>query len=151
MKETKFDRSELRFSRITFGAVSHPTQGLTAAPILHMDVARARRSRRVLFVGNPARYVEVSYWAMVKQWMVVHGLEPVRNPDGDVLCVVVTEDVLDGVCSTQDAETIERLRGRGVPVIDVHDTTQIWQATSRVRARLAESAVGDSRARIAPA
>ncbi|PQP15065.1 hypothetical protein [Rhodococcus opacus] len=116
-----------------------------------MDVARARRSRRVLFVGNPARYVEVSYWAMVKQWMVVHGLEPVRNPDGDVLCVVVTEDVLDGVCSTQDAETIERLRGRGVPVIDVHDTTQIWQATSRVRARLAESAVGDSRARIAPA
>jgi rRNA-processing protein FCF1 len=76
---------------------------------------------------------------MVKQWMVVRGLEPVRNPDGDVLCVVVTDDVLDGACSTKDAETIERLRGRGVPVISVHDTTQIWRATARVRARLAGS------------
>jgi hypothetical protein len=114
-------------------------QVVTVPPVLRIDIARARRSRRVLFVGNPTRYVEVSYWSMVKQWMVVRGLEPVRNPDGDVLCVVVTEDVLDGVCSTKDAETIERLRGRGVPVISVHATTQIWRATARVRARPAGS------------
>nr|GLK40456.1 hypothetical protein GCM10017611_73310 [Rhodococcus wratislaviensis] len=88
---------------------------------------------------------------MVKQWIVVHGLEPVRNPNGDIFCVVVTEDVLDGVCSTKDAETIERLRCRGVSVISVHDTTQIWQTTARVRARPAESVVGDNRARITPA
>lgn len=109
------------------------------ATVTHIDIARARRSRRVLFIGNPTRYKEVSHWAMVKQWMVVHGLEPVRKIDGPALCAIVTEDVLDGIGSPQDALTVQHAREQGIPVISVHDSTQIWQATARVRASIARS------------
>ncbi|RZK84936.1 MAG: hypothetical protein EOP26_06635 [Rhodococcus sp. (in: high G+C Gram-positive bacteria)] len=57
------------------------------ATVTHIDIARARRSRRVLFIGNNARE-------------------------------------------------------QGIPVISVHDSTQIWQATARVRASIARSGGG---------
>ncbi|TQC50533.1 hypothetical protein EEB14_03955 [Rhodococcus sp. WS4] len=106
--------------------------------ISKIEVARARRSRRVLFVGNPTRYNDVSQWAMVRQWVVIHGLEPVRDFDGDVLCVIVTEDILDGACSPKETIALQHARALGVPCISVHDTTLIWQTTrSRIRQSLA--------------
>ncbi len=106
------------------------------SPISSIEVARARRSRRVLFVGNPTRYNDVSQWAMVRQWVALHGLEPIREFEGDVLCVIVTEDILDGRCSEKESATVQHARALGVPCISVHDTTLIWQVTARVRARM---------------
>ncbi|MFC0450881.1 hypothetical protein [Rhodococcus jostii] len=114
------------------------------SPISSIEVARARRSRRVLFVGNPIRYNDVSQWAMVRQWVALHGLEPIRELDGDVLCVIVTEDILDGRCSAKETDAVEHARALGVPCISVHDTTLIWQATARVRAKIGRSPVGAS-------
>ncbi|MFC9553324.1 hypothetical protein ACFTWF_20960 [Rhodococcus sp. NPDC056960] len=114
------------------------------SPISSIEVARARRSRRVLFVGNPTRYNDVSQWAMVRQWVALHGLEPIRELDGNVLCVIVTEDILDGRCSARETATVQQARALGVPCISVHDTTQIWQVTARVRARIGRSPVGAS-------
>ena len=111
------------------------------SPISSIEVARARRSRRVLFVGNPTRYADVSQWAMVRQWVALHGLEPIRELEGDVLCVIVTEDILDGRCSPKESAAVQHARARGVPCISVHDTTLIWQVTARVRSRIRESAV----------
>jgi len=111
------------------------------SPISSIEVARARRSRRVLFVGNPTRYNDVSQWAMVRQWVALHGLEPIRELEGDVLCVIVTEDILDGRCSPKESAAVQHARARGVPCISVHDTTLIWQVTARVRSRIRESAV----------
>lgn len=111
------------------------------SPISSIEVARARRSRRVLFVGNPTRYNDVSQWAMVRQWVALHGLEPIRELEGDVLCVIVTEDILDGRCSPKESAAVQHAHALGVPCISVHDTTLIWQVTARVRSRIRESAV----------
>ncbi|MDF3308850.1 hypothetical protein P3H15_27925 [Rhodococcus sp. T2V] len=111
------------------------------SPISSIEVARARRSRRVLFVGNPTRYNDVSQWAMVRQWVALHGLEPIREFEGDVLCVIVTEDILDGRCSAKESDTVQRARALGVPCISVLDTTRIWQVTARVRSRIARTPV----------
>ncbi|MBA8959297.1 hypothetical protein ACVH9Z_03805 [Rhodococcus opacus] len=111
------------------------------SPISSIEVARARRSRRVLFVGNPTRYNDVSQWAMVRQWVALHGLEPIREFEGDVLCVIVTEDILDGRCSPKESAAVQHARALGVPCISVHDTTLIWQVTARVRSRIRESVV----------
>ncbi|UOT05813.1 hypothetical protein MPY17_08775 [Rhodococcus opacus] len=114
------------------------------SPISSIEVARARRSRRVLFVGNPTRYNDVSQWAMVRQWVALHGLEPIREFEGDVLCVIVTEDILDGRCSEKESAAVQHARALGVPCISVHDTTLIWQVTARVRARMGRPQVGVS-------
>ncbi|BAH53724.1 hypothetical protein [Rhodococcus opacus] len=111
------------------------------SPISSIEVARARRSRRVLFVGNPTRYNDVSQWAMVRQWVALHGLEPIREFEGDVLCVIVTEDVLDGRCAAKESDAVQRARALGIPCISVHDTTLIWQVTARVRSRIARTPV----------
>ncbi len=112
--------------------------------ISSIEVARARRSHRVLFIGNPTRYNDVSRWAMVRQWAVIHGLEPISEFEGDVLCVIVTEDVLDGVCSPTDLIAIRQAEALGVPCISVIDTTQIWQVTARVRARISQSRTAET-------
>ena len=114
------------------------------SPISSIEVARARRSRRVLFVGNPTRYNDVSQWAMVRQWVALHGMEPIRELEGDVLCVIVTEDILDGRCSPKESAAVQHARALGVPCISVHDTTLIWQVTARVRARMGQPQVGAS-------
>jgi hypothetical protein len=115
--------------------------------VTHIDTARARRSRKVLFIGNPTGYNEVSQWAMVKQSLVADGFEPVRTIDGPTLCAIVTDDVLDAAGSPHDARTIEHAREQGVQCISVTDTTRIWQATARVRARIAQNAPA---ARVSP-
>ncbi|MCQ4120939.1 hypothetical protein [Rhodococcus tibetensis] len=107
------------------------------SPISDIAAARSRRSRRLLFVGNPTRHSDVSQWAMVRQWVMLQGLEPIRSFGGDVLCVIVTEDVLDGRCSSADSLLVRQARDNGVPCISVHDTTTIWHTTARVRARMA--------------
>ncbi|MDH6287822.1 hypothetical protein [Rhodococcus opacus] len=114
------------------------------SPISSIEVARARRSRRVLFVGNPTRYNDVSQWAMVRQWVALHGLEPIRELEGDLICVIVTEDILDGRCSPKESAAVQHARALGVPCISVHDTTLIWQVTARVRSRMGRPQVGVS-------
>ncbi|MDV7243711.1 MULTISPECIES: hypothetical protein [Rhodococcus] len=109
------------------------------APISDIRAARCRRSRRVLFVGNPTRHSDVSQWAMVRQWVVLQGLEPIRSFGDDVLCVIVTEDVLDGRCSSAESLVVRQARDSAVPCISVHDTTTIWHTTARVRARMSLS------------
>ena len=84
----------------------------------------------MLFVGNPTRYNDVSQWAMVRQWVALHGMEPIRELEGDVLCVIVTEDILDGRCSPKELAAVQHARALGVPCISVHDTTLIWQVTA---------------------
>ncbi|MEV0945363.1 hypothetical protein [Rhodococcus sp. NPDC049939] len=113
--------------------------------ITNIEVARARRSNRVMFIGSPTRYNDVSRWAMVRQWAMIHGLEPISKFDGDVLCAIVTEDVLDGVCSPKDSVAFRRAEELGVPCISVYDTAQIWQVTAKVRARISKSKVQESR------
>ncbi|TQC50569.1 hypothetical protein EEB14_04200 [Rhodococcus sp. WS4] len=110
------------------------------SPVSHIDVARARRSRRVLFVGNPSRYNEVSQWASVRQWVTVHGMELIRELDGDVLCAIVTDDVLDGACSPRDSATMNKARALGVVCVSHHDTSRIWEITARVRTRGTDAA-----------
>lgn len=99
-----------------------------------IDIARPCRSRQVLFIGNPTSYSEVTLWATVRKWIAQQGLEPTQEIDGDTLCVIVTEDVLDGKCSPSDAVAIARARADGVPCLSVHDTRRIWDATARARA-----------------
>ncbi|AOW94239.1 hypothetical protein BFN03_01130 [Rhodococcus sp. WMMA185] len=113
--------------------------------VTNIEVARARRSHRVLFIGNPTRYNDVSRWAMVRQWALIHGLEPISEFEGDVLCVIVTEDILDGIASESEKIALERAKSLGVPCISVYDTAQIWQVTARVRARLSQSRMAESR------
>lgn len=84
------------------------------------------RSGRVLFIGNPSAFTEVTEWATMKQWAAEHGLELTRDPDGDMICAIATEDVLDGMCSPSDAMAMQRTRVRGVPCVSVHDARRIW-------------------------
>ncbi|MCQ4120954.1 hypothetical protein [Rhodococcus tibetensis] len=112
--------------------------------VSHIEVARARRSRLVLFIGNPTSYYEVTRWAKLRQWMAAHGLEPVRELDGDILCAIVTDDVLDGVGSPKDEATTQRARETGVPCVSLHDTSRILGLTARARTRSMPTAGGVS-------
>ena len=103
--------------------------------VSRIEVARARRSRLVLFVGNPTSYREVTEWAKLRQWVTAHGLKPIREFNGDVLCVVATVDVMDGVGSAKDSAMMQRAQEAGVPCVGVHETSRIWELTARARAR----------------
>lgn len=87
-------------------------------------------ARRVLFIGNPDPFTEVSQWAMLKQWAAEHGMEQARDPDADLLFVIATEDVLDGVCSPSEAMAVQRARADGVPCISAEHVISFVDAAT---------------------
>ncbi|QHE71068.1 hypothetical protein GFS60_04666 [Rhodococcus sp. WAY2] len=89
----------------------------------------------VLFVGNPTSYLEVTHWAKLRQWVTAQGLKPIRELNGDVLCVIATADVIDGAGSAKDSAIMQRAQETGVPCFGVHETSRIWELTARARAR----------------
>ncbi|MDV7243715.1 MULTISPECIES: hypothetical protein [Rhodococcus] len=103
--------------------------------VSRIEVARARRSRLVLFVGNPTSYLEVTQWATLRQWVTAHGLTPMRDLNGNVLCVIATVDVIEGVGSAKDSAMMQRAQEAGIPCVGVHETSRIWELTARARAR----------------
>ncbi|MFD4369699.1 hypothetical protein [Rhodococcus sp. NPDC058521] len=98
-------------------------------------IARNRTPRRVLFLGAPGTSAEATRWAMVKGWLQSEGILPVRRNHGEVLCVIASEDVLDGMCSPIEAAALQRARELGTPCIGIHESAAIWDLTAPVRPR----------------
>ncbi|MFC9549314.1 hypothetical protein ACFTWF_00510 [Rhodococcus sp. NPDC056960] len=78
-------------------------------------------TRRVLFVGNPGAGTERTQWAVLRQWASDRGMESISECEGDVVCAIATEDVLDGLCTPSDAMAMQLARARGVPCVGVRD------------------------------
>ncbi|UOT06930.1 hypothetical protein MPY17_14845 [Rhodococcus opacus] len=81
----------------------------------------ANGTRRVLFVGRPCAGTELTRWVALRQWASDRGIESIIDCEGDVVCAIVTEDVLDGLCSPSDAMAMQLARARGVPCVGVRD------------------------------
>ncbi|MDV7354478.1 hypothetical protein R4282_15865 [Rhodococcus oxybenzonivorans] len=103
--------------------------------VSRIEAARARKSRLVLFVGNPTSFLEVTQWAKLRQWVTAHGMKPIRDLDDGVLCLIATADVVDGVGSEKDSAMLQRAQEAGVPCVGIHETSRIWELTARARAR----------------
>ncbi len=70
--------------------------------------------RRLLFVGHPDAS-EISQWAAVREMAVQQGWQTTRKySPGSITCAVVSEDVLDGVCSPSEATLMHQLHAEDV-------------------------------------
>lgn len=103
--------------------------------VSNIEFARNRTPRQVLFLGAPVTSTEATRFAMVRGWLQSEGILPVRQMHGAVLCVIASEDVLDGMCTPAEAAALQRARELGAPCIGIHDSTAIWDLTAPVRTR----------------
>jgi len=70
--------------------------------------------RRLLFVGYPDAS-EISQWAAVRAIAVQQGWQTTRTyTPGHIACAVVSENVLDGVCSPTEATLMHQLHADDV-------------------------------------
>jgi hypothetical protein len=70
--------------------------------------------RRLLFVGYPDAS-EISQWAAVRAIAVQQGWQTTRTyTPGNIACAVVSENVLDGVCSPTEATLMQKLHADDV-------------------------------------
>ncbi|MHA4849403.1 hypothetical protein L1080_007605 [Rhodococcus sp. MSC1_016] len=84
--------------------------------------------RTLLFVGNPDPGTELTQWLAMKQWASGRGIASISSCDGDVLCVIATEDVLDGLCTPAEAMAMQQARARGVPCVSVRNARLLRDA-----------------------
>ncbi|EME23096.1 hypothetical protein G419_04088 [Rhodococcus triatomae BKS 15-14] len=73
------------------------------------------RPRVLLFIGAESELAETRTWATGLGFTVTDTLSE------DVDCAVVTENVLDGLCSPTDAVTRSRAEEAGLPLISLYN------------------------------
>ncbi len=89
-----------------------------------------RRVRRdssrdsVVFLGDSNELLHVYDWACGR------GFVPVDIPHPDLICAVVDEDILDGLCTSAEADIIQRVRDSGLPCLPPSQA-KAWLAASR--------------------
>lgn len=70
------------------------------------------RPNRVLFLGTPD---DPERWAELNSRLVALGFETTHSLDDDLGYAVVTEDILDGYCTADEALALQKLHSRAVP------------------------------------
>ncbi|GAA5113639.1 hypothetical protein [Haloechinothrix salitolerans] len=65
----------------------------------------------VVFLGDSAELLAVYDWACGR------GFVPVDLPHPDLMCAVVDEDILDGLCTSAEADIVQRVRDSGLPCV----------------------------------
>lgn len=72
------------------------------------------RPARVLFLGTPSDAVALDRWRELQESLDLAGIETITAFEGEVDYAILTEDILDGYCTTAEALTLQKLRARGV-------------------------------------
>ncbi|MCQ4119343.1 hypothetical protein [Rhodococcus tibetensis] len=84
--------------------------------------------RTLLFVGKPEAGTELNRWLELKRWASGRGIASITSCEGDVLCAIATEDVLDGLCTPSDAMVMQQARARRVPCVSVRNARLLEDA-----------------------
>lgn len=72
------------------------------------------RPARVLFLGTPSNAVALDRWTELQESLDLAGIETITTFEGEVDYAILTEDILDGYCTADEALILQKLRGRGV-------------------------------------
>lgn len=66
----------------------------------------------------------------VYDWACGQGFVPVDIPHPDLICAVVDEDILDGLCTSVEADIVQWVRDSGLPCLPPAQA-KAWLAASR--------------------
>lgn len=88
--------------------------------------------RRLLFVGHPDA-TEISQWTAVRAMAVQQGWQTTRKyAPGQISCAIVTENVLDGLCSPTEATIMHQLHADEVRCSSATDAvTNLFASVTR--------------------
>lgn len=82
----------------------------------------AASQEQLVLVGTPSDPATEAHWAAVLHWADQHGMETTRRVDGgQIRCAIVTEEVLDGMCSPAEAAALHALHTAGIRCVNVHE------------------------------
>lgn len=68
---------------------------------------------RVLFLGTPGSD-DTDRWTELHTRLAAVHVETTHTLDGELDYAIVTEDILDGYCTAEEALALQKLRARGV-------------------------------------
>jgi len=82
------------------------------------------RTGSIVVLGAVTDPVDRARWSTIAEWARGHDVEPVDTCCDDALVAVATDDVLDGLCTADEAQILQEVRRRGIPCIGLDDAAR---------------------------
>ena len=82
------------------------------------------RTGSIVLLGAFTDPADRDRWSTITAWARGHDVEPVHACSEDALVAIATDDVLDGLCTPDEAQTLQEVRRRGIPCVGLDDAAR---------------------------